>query len=81
MYRCYYSLYAVPCPLLTDPNNGMITCSLEDDGISSFEDTCSFTCNNGYELIGSSSRICQSDQNWSGNDTSCERGESVNLAA
>jgi len=23
----------LPCPSLTDPNNGMITCSLGDDGV------------------------------------------------
>ena len=54
----------------------MITCSLGDDGVPSYEDTCSFTCNTGYELTGSSSRMCQSDENWSSNDTLCTRGES-----
>ncbi|XP_065899134.1 uncharacterized protein [Dysidea avara] len=63
----------VPCPSLTDPNNGVITCSLGDDGVPSYEDTCSFTCNTGYELTGSSSRMCQSDENWSSNDTLCTR--------
>ena len=35
---------SVPCPSLTDSNNGMITCSLGDDGVPSYEDTCNFTC-------------------------------------
>ena len=64
----------VPCPALTDPNNGTITCSLGDDGVPSYEDTCSFTCNTGYELTGSDTRTCQSDGNWSGNETMCSRG-------
>ncbi|XP_065899237.1 uncharacterized protein [Dysidea avara] len=63
----------VPCPALTDPNNGTITCSLGDDGVPSYEDTCSFTCNTGYELTGSDTRTCQSDGNWSGNETMCSR--------
>ena len=67
--------YVVSCPLLTDPNNGVITCSLGDDGVPSYEDTCSFTCNNGYELTGSDTRTCQSDGSWSGSDNVCRRGE------
>ena len=61
----------VPCPLLTDPDNGTITCSLGDDGVSSYEDTCNFTCNTGYELTGSPQRTCQSDGSWSGSPVSC----------
>ena len=52
----------------------MITCSLGDDGVPSYEDTCSFTCNTGYELTGSDTRTCQSDGSWSGSETSCIRG-------
>ena len=50
----------------------MISCSLGDDGFLSFEDTCSFTCNTGYELSVSYTRTCQSDGSWSG---MCSRGE------
>ena len=58
---------------LTDPNNGMINCSLGDDGVPSYEDTCSFTCNTGYELTGSDTRTCQSDGNWSSSDGMCRK--------
>ena len=67
----------VPCPSLSDSSNGMINCSLGDDGVPSYEDTCSFTCNTGYELTGSDTRTCQSDGSWSGNNTMCNRGEYV----
>ena len=59
---------------MTNPNNGMFTCSLGDDRITSYEDTCSFTCNTGYELTGSDTRTCQSDGSWSGTDDICRRG-------
>ena len=52
----------------------MITCSLGDDGVFSYEDICSFACNTGYELTGSDTRTCQSDRNWSGSDVVCRRG-------
>ena len=64
----------VPCSILTDPNNGTIICSLENDGVPSYEDTCSFTCNTGYELTGSDTRTCQSSGNWSGSDVVCIGG-------
>ena len=64
----------VNCSQLTNPNNGMINCLLGDDGVPSYEDTCSFTCNTGYELTGSDTRTCQSDGSWSGTDDVCRRG-------
>ena len=61
----------VPCSLLANPSNGVINCLLGDDGVLSYEDTCSFTCNTGYELTGSDTRTCQSDGSWSGSPVSC----------
>ena len=37
-------------------------------------DTCSFTCNTGYEVTGSDTRTCQSNGSWSGSDKLCSRG-------
>jgi len=52
-----------------------MTCSLGDDRVPSYEDTCSFTCYTGYKLTGSDTRTCQSDGSWSGSDTKCSGGE------
>ena len=52
----------------------MISCSPGDDGVPSYEDTCSFTCNTGYNLTGSDTRTCQSDRSWSGIEANCYRG-------
>ena len=52
----------------------MIDCPLGDDGVLSYEDTCTYTCDTGYEITGSSTRTCQSDGTWSGSDTMCSRG-------
>ena len=70
----YLFICLVPCTSLTKPDNGVINCSLGDDGVPSYEDTCSITCNTGYELTGSDTRTCQSDGSWSGSDVACRRG-------
>ena len=70
-----YLLLLVSCLPLDEPSNGIMNCSLGDDNITSYEDTCNFTCNTGYELTGSDTRTCQSDGNWSGNDNNCIRGK------
>ena len=62
------------CQPLTAPSNGTISCS---DETPSYEDTCSFTCDTGYELTGSDTRTCQSDGSWSGTDTMCMRGSYI----
>ena len=59
------------CYSLNNANDGMINCLLGDDGVPSYEDTCNFTCNTGYELTGSTERTCQSDGSWSGSLVSC----------
>ena len=65
----------VSCPPLRNISNGVIDCSLGDDGVFSYEDTCSYTCNTSYELTGSDTRTCQSNRSWSGTDAMCTRGE------
>ena len=78
MLKLYYIIMRdilVQCPPLTNPNNGVINCSLGDDGFPSYEDTCSFTCNTDYELTGSDTRTCQSNGSWSSTDVMCIRGK------
>ena len=59
------------CPPLTAPDNGMINCLLGEDGEANPGDTCTFTCEDGYELGGSTFRTCQNDGSWSGTDATC----------
>ena len=59
------------CPSLTALSNGMISCSLGGDGVAHPDDTCTVTCNDGYQLMGSGTRTCGNDGSWSGNDAMC----------
>ena len=72
-YRSYETVHVilyftvVQCPSVT---NGTLQCPNETTtGV--FEDTCTFSCNGGYELQGSSSGMCMADQSWSGGLPSC----------
>ena len=65
----------MPCPNLRQPGDGIIDCILGDDGVASYQDTCRFSCAEGYDLSGSISRICQSNGTWSGGSTTCYRGK------
>ena len=67
--------FLVTCIPLADIKDGAMFCSLGADKVSSYEDTCSFTCNTGYELTGSDTRTCQKDGSWSGTQTMCRKSE------
>ena len=57
----------VRCPTLM---NGVLLCPNEaTSGL--FEDTCTFSCNAGYELQGSNNGTCLANQSWSGGDPIC----------
>ena len=68
LYLCWY---IVSCILPTASDNGTMNCKLEDVKFPSYEDICSFTCNTGYKLTGSTERTCESDGSWSGSPVSC----------
>ncbi|XP_078682392.1 polycystin-1-like protein 2 [Branchiostoma floridae x Branchiostoma belcheri] len=55
------------CPELPILNNGNKT-----EG-HLYGDTVTFSCDEGYELIGSENRTCQANQSWSGAQTNCSR--------
>ena len=54
-----------------------MSCTSGKVGVGYTGDTCSFTCNTGYELTGSDTRVCQSDRSWSGSDKFCLGGKFI----
>ena len=67
-----YMIYIVPCVNLTQPNNGVMNCSVRDDAVS-FQNSCSFMCNIGFMLNGSDTRFCHNGS-WTGDEAFCNRG-------
>ena len=64
----FTSLTAVDCGPLTDPANGIVN---HTAGTTS-EQTATYSCNTGYNLVGERTRTCQAEGNWSGNAPTCE---------
>ncbi|CAG5134438.1 unnamed protein product, partial [Candidula unifasciata] len=56
------------CPSLPVPKNGHMICSSDDFSYSS---VCRFTCNAGYQLVGSRKRNCLAIAYWTGIATRC----------
>ena len=63
--------HVVQCTSLTSPTNGSISCNSAESDVSRYEDQCSFSCDPGYELTGSSSRQCLPNRSWSGEPVTC----------
>ena len=63
--------HVVQCTSLSSPTNGSISCNSAESDVSRYEDQCSFSCDPGYELTGSSSRQCLSNGSWSGEPVTC----------
>ncbi|XP_035660140.1 CUB and sushi domain-containing protein 1-like [Branchiostoma floridae] len=64
------------CPTLTAPADGNI-----QGTTFLYTDVITFSCNTGYELSGSPSRECQSNQVWSGSQPRCNRKLCQELSA
>ena len=64
-----YGLFsiAVPCGTLNNPTNGQV--NVEGN---TFGSQANYSCSEGYVLNGNSTRMCQSDGQWSGSEPTCE---------
>ncbi|XP_078598029.1 E-selectin-like [Branchiostoma floridae x Branchiostoma japonicum] len=56
---------AVQCPALTPPTNGGVS------GENYYQNVATFTCDSGYNLVGTSTISCQADATWSAAFPTC----------
>ncbi|XP_047935357.1 sushi repeat-containing protein SRPX2 isoform X1 [Anser cygnoides] len=69
------------CPVLKPPQHGYLSCT--SDG-NNYGATCEYLCDGGYERQGTSLRVCQSTQQWTGSQPLCapmQINTAVNSAA
>ena len=66
---CVYILLStvVNCGTLNNPTNGQVTTTG-----TTFGQNATYSCNTGYNLMGSSTRTCQSTGVWSGDVPTCQ---------
>ena len=58
------------CGFLEDPCNGMV-----DAPSVALDSVATYSCEDGYRLIGNPTRQCQADKEWDGCRPYCELGE------
>jgi len=69
LFFCYLDI----CETLS-LDNGMVNCDYGDNGGPNEGDTCLFSCDDGFLLSGSPSRICMEGGVWSGETAICSTG-------
>ncbi len=62
------TLAVIECDRLRDIANGQV--QLSGTAVGS---TATYSCNRGYILVGKSTRVCQSNGEWSGREPFCKR--------
>ncbi|KAM8805385.1 P-selectin-like [Eudromia elegans] len=71
---------AIRCPTVAAPSMGHAACS-HPHGNFSFGSTCTFSCQSGFELMGTTSRECTAMGTWSGDPPHCEAIKCPTLVA
>ena len=68
--QCYQSCFHCLTVKCRDLVNGILQCP---NGTTTgvFGDSCTFSCNAGYELQGPNNGICLANESWSGGDPIC----------
>ncbi|XP_062440292.1 sushi repeat-containing protein SRPX2 isoform X1 [Rhea pennata] len=56
------------CPVLKPPQHGYLSCTSAGNNYGA---TCEYLCDGGYERQGTSLRVCQSSQQWTGSAPVC----------
>ena len=64
----------VDCGEPPQPTNGELVLSE-----TTYGSMATFSCNQGYDLIGSEVRVCQADGSWDGEITVCERKTDIDI--
>ena len=63
----FFILAVVDCRSLTAPANGQVDLTSG----TTFNQTATYSCNTGYNLVGDSTRTCEATGQWSGSAPTC----------
>ena len=68
LWSCIPFSTVVDCGTQTNPDNGQVT---HVNG-TTFGQTATYSCDIGYNLLGDSTRMCQTTGVWSGSTPTCQ---------
>ena len=63
-----HSCVVISCPDLSNPDNGVVQFSSG----TVFQSVAEYSCDDGYQIIGTSSLTCQANAQWSDSPPHCE---------
>ena len=67
IFHCLCVCAVVDCGTLEDPANGQVDTS----GGTTFGSLANYTCDASFILLGVTTRMCQADEQWSGDEPTC----------
>lgn len=68
----FYFHTVATCPLLGDPFGGSVT-FLPAETPNTFGTTATFSCDEGFVLLGEGTLMCEADQEWSEDVPTCSK--------
>ena len=68
---CFFYFSAISCSVLRAPEHGELNCSHLHENFT-FGSTCDFSCQPGFELLGSQSRECTATRTWTRESPPCK---------
>ena len=76
LHLAYFNA-VVQCPPLISPTNGGLLISGTGGGV--YQETVTYACETGFNLVGMSERVCQSNGTWSGSAPTCQSKYTFNV--
>ena len=67
-------MFILDCGPLSKPDNGDVVLNAS----TKYEAVANYSCNDGFQLVGDTSRICQSTGTWSGVQPTCAKNGNTN---
>ncbi len=64
---CVY-LLGLECPIVSSPENGTVSCPQP----ATTGTVCTYTCDDGFDLVGRAIRVCLPSSKWTGSTPYCQ---------
>ena len=69
----FFNYTGIECQMLSNPSNGTVNIDVAMNG----DTTASYSCDEGFDLNGVTTRTCQQNEQWSEVEPTCQSESSV----